>query len=122
MGFCRDVFRPVTGELADFIRDIPQNGRMQNLSTYFAWAIILLSIYYDRVGVQQYDFNSYMRFKRTLTDFTPNPNLPSRHYCAYFVCKGIVHAILDKVNDEDAQRIVSRGVALADNIVRSLIQ
>ncbi len=122
MGFFRDVFRPVTGELADFIRDIPQNGRMQNLSTYFAWAIILLSIYYDRVGVQQYDFNSYMRFKRTLTDFTPNPNLPSRHYCAYFVCKGIVHAILDKVNDEDAQRIVSRGVALADNIVRSLIQ
>ena len=119
-GNFREVFRQIPGELEAFLGGIPNNGRLANLNEYFAWALILLTIYYDRVGVQDNDFNRYMRFKRTLTDFTPNPDLPSRHYCSYFVCIGIVHAVLDGVNEEEAKRIVSRGVALADRIVSQL--
>ena len=120
-GYFKDVFKSFSGEVAVFINSVPANGRLSSLDEYFAWALILLSVYNDRVGIKNSRFNEYMRFRRVLIYFRPNPMLTSRHYSGLNVCKGIIHAILDGVDENVTQQIVSRGVALADKLLKSLI-
>lgn len=146
-GYFRKAFPNVPKEFDDFLNCISKNGQMPSLKEYFAWALILLSIHSDRVGIEKRlkdrstlesierlsrlsdrtksdtQLKEYGSFRMTLKGFELNPDTNDRtKYCPFFVCEGIVHAVLDGVNDEEAQRIVARGVALADNLVSQLIK
>ena len=127
-GCFNSAFQNPSEELEKFLDNISNSSTQLSLKVYFAWALILMSVYRDRVGTEDRlrssdvnRWNKFIAFKKTLNGFYPNLD-PCRRawYCPRFLCEGIVHAVLDGISDEKAQRIVSHGVALADRIVGQL--